>query len=183
MRFGFRELVFFVVLLGLPVAAYLFVYQPVNRQIEQVRQQNAKKQAKLEKLEVARHIEDLGEEIRKLDEAIEMFEGKLPAEKEVEVILKEVWELATRQGLRPRSIRTEQPIDSAGYSELPIEMEIHGDFDGFYSFLLDLERLDRITRITEMELDKIHDSEGHMEATFTLSIYFEPKSKPDKESA
>jgi len=177
MRFGFREIVFIVVLLGLPVAAYFFVFEPVNGQIEQVRKENAVKQAKLDKLEVARHIEDLGNEIEKLDEAIAMFEAKLPAEKEVEVILKEVWQLATERGLRPRSVRTGKPVRSVMYDELPIKMEIIGDFDGFYAFLLDLERLDRITRVPDLELEKLRDTEGHMKAAFTLSIFFEPHAK------
>jgi type IV pilus assembly protein PilO len=175
MRFGYREIVFFLVLLGLPVAAFVFVFQPVNDEIEQVRVENAAKQTKLDRLEVARHIEDLGNEIQKLDESIEMFEAKLPAEKEVEVILKEVWQLASQHGLRPRSVRTEKPVAATMYSELPIKMEIIGDFDGFYSFLLDLEQLSRITRIPDMKLSKLHDTEGHMKAGFTLSIFFEKR--------
>ncbi len=173
MRLGYREILFFMVLLGLPVAAFMFVFEPVNEEIDQVRRENAAKQAKLDKLEVTRHIQDLGNEIQKLDEAISMFEAKLPAEKEVEVILKEVWRLASEHGLRPKSIRTEKPVESAMHNELPIKMEILGDFDGYYSFLLDLERLSRITRIPEMKLIKLKDTQGHMKASFTLSIFFE----------
>jgi len=173
MRMGYREILFFLVLLGLPVAAFFFVFQPVNDEIDQVRRENAVKQAKLDRLEVARHIEDLGNEIEKLDDAIEMFEAKLPAEREVEVILKEVWRLATEHGLRPKSIRTDKPVMAAMHNELPIKMEILGDFDGYYSFLLDLERLSRITRIPDMKLKKLTDTEGHMKASFTLSIFFE----------
>lgn len=176
MRFGFRELIFLIVLLGLPIAAWIFVFQPINREIELVRRENTSKQAKLEKLHVSHHIENVGQEIDKLAQAIGMFEAKLPAEKEVEVILREVWQLATDKGLRPRSVRTEKPVKSPLYSELPIKMEIIGDFDGFYAFLLDLEQLSRITRIFDMKLKKLSDNEGHMNASFTLTIYFEPES-------
>jgi type IV pilus assembly protein PilO len=175
MRFGLRELVFLMVLLGLPVAAYFFVFAPTNQQIEQVRRENSAKQAKLEQLQVARHIEDLGQEINKLAEAIDVFEAKLPAAKEVDVILQEVWNLATKRGLIQRSVRTDKAIHSPAYSELPIKMKINGDFTGFYGFLLDLERLSRITRIHDMRLRKLKDTEGHVEASFTLSIFFEPQ--------
>lgn len=174
MRFGFRELIFLIVLLGLPIAAWMFVFQPINEEIVQVREENRAKQAKLEKLHLNQHIEDVGREIDKLTQAIRVFEAKLPAEKEVEVILREVWQLATNRGLRPRSVRTEKPIKSPMYTELPIRMEIIGDFDGFYEFLLDLEQLDRITRVLDMELRRLSDEEGHMNAEFTLTIYFEP---------
>ena len=53
-------------------------------------------------------------------------------------------------------------------------MSLSGDFNGFYSFLLQLEKLPRITRVTNMSLSKITDRDGEMNATMTLSIFFEP---------
>lgn len=176
MRFGLRELIFLLVLAGLPVCSYFFVFKPTNELISEVRSENKVKQARLDRLELARHIEDLGEEIAKLSGAIDLFEDRLPEAKEVEVILREVWQLATRRGLNSRSVRTEDPEKCAGCLELPIAMELNGNFDGFYAFLLDLEKLPRITRIHEMKLNKLTDEEGHMEAQFTLSIFFEPQT-------
>ncbi len=174
MRFGLRELLFLLVLLGLPGAAWWFVFRPVNNEIQQVHAENVNKEAKLQKLRLNQHIDDVGKEIAKLNDAIALYEAKLPAEKEVEVILKEVWELATRRGLLPKSVRTEKPVPGSLYTELPIKMEILGDFDGFYAFLLDVERLSRITRVPDMKLKRSKDEEGHMIATFTLTIFFEP---------
>jgi hypothetical protein len=53
-------------------------------------------------------------------------------------------------------------------------MNISGDFNGFYSFLLQLEKLARITRVTQMNLQKIDEHDGQMQAQLTLSIFFEP---------
>lgn len=175
MRIGLRELIFFLLLLGMPVAAWFYVYKPHNEQIAQARQEIRNKQQKLHELEQATmRIDDLGEEIDKLTEVIKQFELRLPEEKEVEVVLKEVWETASQRGLNPRSVRTDKPIKSDRYTELPIKMIIVGDFDGFYEFMLDVERMSRITRIPEMKLKKLATAEGEMEATFTLSIFFEP---------
>ena len=52
-------------------------------------------------------------------------------------------------------------------------MTLKGEFDGFYDFLLALEQMPRITRIPNMEVLRSRDHDGHLEATFTLSIYFE----------
>jgi type IV pilus assembly protein PilO len=55
-------------------------------------------------------------------------------------------------------------------------MEIYGDFDGFYSFLLQLERLPRITRVPKMTLKRTNGErkqQGRMKAEVTLSIFFE----------
>jgi len=176
MRFGAREMIFVVLLLAMPVAAYFFVFEPRNKQIVQARMEIRDKQAKLEQLETAtRTIPDLDMEIIKLADAVAVFEQKLPAEQEVEVILKEVWNLADRHGLRPRSVRTDRTIPGEQYAEMPIKMVIVGDFDGYYSFLLDLEKLRRITRMPQMKLKKIPAQEGAMEAEVVLSIFFDPR--------
>ena len=177
MRLGLRELLFIIVLIGMPVAAYFYVFKPNNEQVVKAKKEIESKQKKLAQLEKATmKIADLGEEINKLKEAIELFEDKLPAEKEVEVILKRVWELAADKGLNPKSIRTEKPIRKQRYTELPIKMVILGDFDGYYAFMLELEKMSRITRIPEMKLSRHKQSDGQMEAIFTLSIFFEPES-------
>ena len=53
-------------------------------------------------------------------------------------------------------------------------MDLSGDFNGFYSFLLKLEKMPRITRITDMRLSKINGQDGQMRALLTMSIFFEP---------
>lgn len=175
MRVGIRETLFFLLLLAMPVAAYFFVFEPRNQQIAEARKEIRQKQQKLEQLEAAtKNIADLGVEIDRLAQAIDLFEEKLPAEREVEVILKQVWQLAARQRLIPKSIRTDKPITNAQYHEQPILMTIVGDFDGFYQFLLDLEKLQRITRVPQMKLKKDKKSnEGEMVADIVLSIFFE----------
>lgn len=179
MRLGIREIVFILLLLAMPVAAYFFVFQPRNVQIAQARQEIKLKQQKLAQLEAATvKIKDLGSEIDKLSEAINVFEQKLPAQRETEVILKEVWELAARHHLVPRSVRTDKTIEGPMYSTLPIQMSIIGNFDGFYSFLLDLEKLPRLTQIPRLELQKIDTEEGHMKADMVLYIFFESKNHP-----
>jgi hypothetical protein len=53
-------------------------------------------------------------------------------------------------------------------------LSLSGDFNGYYAFLLQLEKLPRITRVTQMKLEKINDRDGEMQAQLTLSIFFEP---------
>ena len=62
----------------------------------------------------------------------------------------------------------------AATKQQPIQLSLSGDFNGFYSFLLQLEKLQRITRVTDMTLQKINDHDGEMQAQLTLSIFFEP---------
>lgn len=174
MRFGIRELVFVALLMAMPVTAYVLVIKPMQAETAQMQADRMAKQAKLRQLESAmRIIDDLGTEIDKLTKAIGVFEQKLPAEREVEVILKEVWELAAKFKLTPKKVQTDKPVTTASYAELPIRMTISGDFDGFYNFMLALEKLPRITRMPKMKLIKERDAEGHMGAEMVLSIFFD----------
>jgi len=174
MQFGLREAAFVLLLLAMPVAAYFFVFQPRATQIAEARTEIASKQAKLKELEAAtKSIEDLGDEIDELRQAIELFEQKLPAQRDVEVVLRDVWRLAAENNLTPKSVRTDKIVASAQYAELPIKMTIIGDFSGFYTFLQELEKLPRITRTPNMKLKKLKDQDGEMQADMVLSIFFE----------
>ncbi len=176
MRFGFRETAFVMLLVGMLVAAYFFVFKPRNEQNAQALDEIRLKQEKLHQLESAtRNINDLGKEIDHLAQVINVFEKKLPSQREVDVILKQVWQLATEHHLIPKSVRTDKAVPAAQYSELPIRMTITGDFDGFYSFLLDLEKLPRITRLPQMTLKRVELPSGGstLEASMVLSVFFD----------
>ena len=183
MRFGLRELIFLVVLLAVPVASWWYVFKPRNTEIAQARMEIEIKQAKLDKLrEVANRIDDIGLAIEQGREAVELIEDKLPNRDQVEVILEKVWQLAKRNHLNLKSVKSEKPVPATLYMEQPLRVSMTGRFDGFYQFLLEMENLSRITRVPRMKLERImktggpNDAEfdtGVMQADFTLSIYFE----------
>ena len=178
MRFGLREALFFLLLLAVPVASYFLVFEPRNRHTEDVEQENREKQVKLDTLQQATATtgDDLGAEIDRLREAIAVFERKLPAQRDFEVILREVAELAKQHNLLVKSLQTDKVILEAGFSKQPIRLEMSGDFDRFYSFMQDLERLERITKLPKMKLKrnkKKEAMEGEIEAEVLLDIFFE----------
>lgn len=184
MNIGLRELIFFAVLLAVPVASYLYVFQPRNEEIAQARAEIEIKQARLDKLEeVLARIDDIGLAIEAGRESIEVIEAKLPREQDVEGILEQVWQIANRNELEVDSVTSEPPVPAAMYRELPLRVVMEGPFDGFYNFLLELETLPRITRVHRMKLERLDEKEkssqdsltpGSTRAEFTLSIYFEP---------
>ena len=156
MRLGLREIIFLIVLLVVPVASYFYVFKPRNAEIQQAKKEVEIKQSKLEKLrEVTEKIDDIGLAIRQGREAISLVEAKLPSKDQVDVILGDVWQLAARDRLQVKSVKTENPVQAAGYMEQPLTVEMEGQFEGFYQFLLGLENLPRITRIHELKLERL----------------------------
>jgi len=188
MQFGSREVILLIVLLVVPVASYFYVFKPRNHEIRQAQIEVESKQAKLDNLrEVTEKINDIGLAIDQGRAAIQLVEAKLPSARDVEVILEDVWELAAASRLSVKSIKSERPVPAAGYMEQPLRISMEGRFDGFYTFLLALESLPRITRIHELKLERKgvgrsgndDDPSGVMKAEFVLSIYFEPTVDTD----
>jgi type IV pilus assembly protein PilO len=179
MKLGFREILFLTVMLGLFGCTYFMVFKKANAKREDLKAQIARKQKALADLRRSTTgVEDLARKIDELQQAITFFESKLPKEKEIDDILDSLSRLASANSLTTKTIKTLKQETAANFHEQPIQMSVAGDFNGFYAFLLQLEKLPRLTRITQMKLDKITDRDGETQATITLSIFFEA-SKPD----
>ena len=165
---------FVTLMIGLLGCGYYFVFKPATEKRMARQAEISAKQKSLADLRLATiGISDLERKIDELQKAIKFFESKLPQEKEIDNVLREVWQMAQRNNLTTKSIKTLKSERMAGYSEQPVQVGLSGDFRGFYAFLLDLEKLSRITRVTQMKLEKISNQEGQMTAKLTLSIYFE----------
>ena len=186
MRFGLREIIFLLVLLAVPTVSLFYVFKPRNEEIRQAMDEIQVKQARLDKLaEVTSKIEDIGLAIEQGRESIAMIEAKLPSDQDVEGIMEQVWHIAARNRLTVKSVKSEKMAPAARYRELPLKMVVEGQFDGFYQFMLELENLERITRIHNMSLERTNQrgarrtdvAPGSMTAEYTLSIYFEPEEE------
>lgn len=179
--FPVRAAVLAALLLAILAVAWLFVLRPNDARNKAMQEEIKIKQAKLYELNKATGmIGDLEAEIHAHNEAIGYFQSKLPSEKEMEKVLKDIWLLARQNNLSPKVVKADRS-DKAGFfeasafcSEQPIELELEGDFFGFYSFMQALENQDRITRIAQMDLR--HDDKcpvGHLKAKLGMSIFFE----------
>lgn len=177
MKFGPIEIIFLIVLIAMPASSYWFVFKPRNESTERARQEIREKEIMLEKLEEANERSiTLEERISELNDAISMVEGRLPTTKEVDVVLSRVANLARFSNLRMPKVNTMKPIESNRYIEQPLRINVQGDGDDFYEFLLRIEGLERISRIPDMTVDRMSKKDGHIDANFTLSIYFQKEN-------
>ena len=174
MTSNFRKAVFFILLVGLAVVGYQYMIKPANKDLAEIKAKDDSKQEQLIKFEEATAAaEDITKQLDKLQEAIDFFESKLPPKSQIHEVLEQVTVIAQKEGLKPKTIRTLSNKDNSGYVEQPIKMELVGNFSSFYSFLLELEKLPRIMKIRELELDKHNFSEGEISASFIVSIFFQ----------
>ena len=175
MRFGIRELLYLMLLIGVAAGAYFVVLAPMDEEIASFNADTAAKVQKLAELQEAQRVhDDLDAEIQKLTDAIAKVEERLPPRSLTEDILSDVWQIAEKNKLKPKKVVTNREIAGQQYVELPIDLTIVGDFDGYYNFIKQIEELPRITRMGTMKLKKLErEGEGFIEATLTLSIFFQ----------
>lgn len=177
MKFGAREVLFLLVMLGLLGSAWFFVFKRADESIAAYAADTASKEQKLREVrEATVRIADMNKRLESLQQLIRMFEGKLPRASELGAIVRQVDQQARKSRLlEVGSIKAPSaPEKAAGYFELPVRISMRGDFKSFYDFLLQIERMTRITRINQMKLTKINEVDGSMSADMTLSIYFAP---------
>ncbi|MGN6367223.1 MAG: type 4a pilus biogenesis protein PilO [Phycisphaerae bacterium] len=182
MQFGPRTFIFFVLLLAMPVAAYFMLFKPLDVHLADVK---ARTQEKAEKLqELADKLQksptkNMETEIQQLHEVVALLEHKLPTAKETEAVYNDVWNLAVKNHLNIKSVRTNPVIEKSTYSSQSIRMVITGPMkDGFYRFLSDVERqLKRLTRITDMSIQADEKVPGNVQVDMTLTVYFESGEK------
>jgi len=181
---GLRRILFFVLLMGLIYIADRYVIKPADYHLAEQRTRVQTKVAKLEEFEKATAaVEDLTKQLAELQEAIDFFESKLPPKSEIYKVLEQVTVIAQKHGLHPKTIRTLEQKTNDGdktsragqplYIEQPLKMELVGNFNSFYSFLLELERLPRIMKLRTLKLSKQSEGEGNITAAFIVSIFFQ----------
>lgn len=175
MRIGVRQLLFMLLLLAVPLASFFLVFRPQNREIEKAKVEITLKRAMLEKLRAATaQTDDLEAANAEIRQSIAAIEARLPSGKEIDTVLREVAQIAARHGLKiPEFKKADKALPAGEAIEQPLEVEVTGDFDGFYRSLLDLEKFARITRLSDMKIVRTDESNGSMRAVMKLSIFYQ----------
>jgi len=183
MKLGPREITFLVVLAAVPVAAWFFVFQPRNHDIAQSRREITAMEATLTRLDrLAGAVGDVRTAIDEAEGRLADFRRNIPDAEEVDDLLAEMHRIGDRNSLRFASIRAANQAEVQGHLEIPLNMEVRGDFPGIYRFLVDLERLPRIVRVQSLEMerhmtkgrnDDEDRSQGDLDVAVTVVVYCE----------
>jgi Tfp pilus assembly protein PilO len=176
MTSGTRKVIFLVLLLGVLAAGFQYMIRPANRKLADARQAVRGKRTKLAEFEkkAPMRTEDLNQQLSQVNEAVRFFESRLPPTSEIHKVLEQVTVIVQKQGLEPKTIRTlTRKEDNRGYVEQPMKMELVGNFNAFYSFLLEIEKLPRIMKIRELKLERDKDGDGQITADLIISIFFQ----------
>jgi Tfp pilus assembly protein PilO len=163
-----------MLVVGLALVGYQFVIRPAQESLRESQERLEMNRMKLSEFEKATNVAlDLTTQLQQLQNAVEFFEQKLPPTSEIHKVLEQITLIAQKQGLNPKSIRTLGKKQNSGYVEQPLEMKFEGNFKAFYSFLLEVEKMQRIMKVRKLEVNKTNQLEGQISTDCIMSIFFQ----------
>ena len=144
-----------------------------------------------EKLRIER-IPAIEEELRQREPEIQKYEARLPKDREVPELYRDIDRFKQQSGLDIVVQTRLEPVDKEDYLDLPIRVEARGDYDSIATFINYLERNQRFAKVKELEITEIpgenaeevgtpEDLATHDAAMTVSTFMFLTKPKQEKE--
>lgn len=168
-----RDWLFVGVMVGIAVLLfsgfYFVFYAKQNEklaglQAELVTKRSERKVA----LETKRNIDALRQESEKMERLVELFEERLPEEREIPNLLQKFERRGDDLGLRVGLVALPTTSD-ARKETIPYEVTALGTFHQIVSFINMLERDERYLKVSDLDIQE--EEAGVSEATFILSTF------------
>lgn len=140
------------------VAFYFLIYSPKQKEINGLNAKISKLDNEILTAEAkVRKIDELREENRKLKERLERLKAMLPDEKEVSVLLKQVSDLGLQSGLEILLWKPQpSKVSPSGlYMEIPVSVEMLGNYHNLGIFFSRLSTFKRIVNINDIQLNPL----------------------------
>lgn len=168
-----KDILFVAVVLAvaglLCVGFYFGIYTNQQTQLADVRAELDVVQKDLrEAREIAANIDALREEATKMEQLVDLFEKRLPDEREIPMLLRRFEGLGQRAGLRVQLSQLPTSAD-ANKETIPYKVTAEGTFHQIMHFINLLERDERYLKISDLDIGE--EKANASRANFTLSTF------------
>ncbi len=155
-------IVLFLVLL-LAGGYYTTRYSSGSQKLEQLRAKEMELQRKLSEVRsITANIDEFEEEIANLEIKLQKVLRQLPNEREIEVLLTDISNLGKTAGIEIKSFKRRPEVIHDFYAEVPMDIEIEGEYHSIAKFFDLLSSLPRIVNMGSIDVKIAKDS---LEAT------------------
>jgi type IV pilus assembly protein PilO len=147
----------FGIIAGLGVAlamGYFFLfYQEKSTELKEMRARELELQRKLSEVRsVAANISAFESEIADLEVKLKTALRQLPNTKELEVLLTDISNLGKTAGVEIKSFRRREEVIHDFYAEVPIQIELEGEFHDIAQFFDLMSKLPRIVNMGALSI-------------------------------
>jgi type IV pilus assembly protein PilO len=158
-----KTLIVASILITILVLGYFFKVQDIRQQNQRAAQQEAQLlQQYQSKAFLAANLDAYRQQMVELDETFGALLEQLPKDTEVPGLLEDITEVAYGSGLSMKSISLEPEKVSEFYVELPIRIDVIGDYHDFGSFVSGVASLPRIVTLHDYSIKESNASQLNM---------------------
>jgi type IV pilus assembly protein PilO len=142
------------------VGGYFFlVYQDTRDDLDRLHAKEMELQRKLSEVRsIAANIGEFEEEIANLEVKLQKILRQLPNQREIEVLLTDISNLGKTAGIEIREFRRLDEVLHGFYAEVPIDLEIVGEYHDIARFFDMLAGLPRIVNMGSLDIKVASDS-------------------------
>jgi len=176
-----QKIVFGVILLAILVGAgYFLLLSPKMVEVDGLRGQQASKQAELLQTKaLAASLARFRQEAEALRAKLEVAKERLPSEKEIPGLYRQVSDLAFQSGLSVSLFQPKELVTKDVYQEVPITVSAEAGYHQLGNFFDQLAHLPRIVNLVDLKLAGIARPTGTLRADLILATYvFRPEGAP-----
>ena len=165
-----------VALLVMGLGFYLFAYRPSITRMARMRQEIASKQRELESNQVRTKVRPAVElMVRESRRKLARFDEQLPKTSEWGQFLNDITLLRDQAALRDCHIIPTGARPNDMFVEFPINVKFQGDFLSVFSFLRQMEQMQRLTRVRDLTVKSKDPASGVVDVSLSMNIYYTEK--------
>jgi len=132
---------------------FFLVYRDVSEGLALLRAQELELQRKLSEVRsIAANIGEFEEEIAQLEIKLQKVLRQLPNDKELEVVLSDISNVGKTAGIEIKSFQRRDEVVHGFYAEVPISLEIEGEYHSIGRFFDMLAGLPRIVNMGAVDM-------------------------------
>lgn len=149
-----------------------FMISPKLTERETLRQRNEALQAEVQKARADEaNLRPFRQQAEVLRRRLEAAKGRLPSEKEIPALYRQVSDLALQSGLLVALFAPKAPEDRDSVAEIPITVTAEGTYHQFGAFFSRLGRIPRIVNLGDFRMAGIERPTGSVRGDLTLATY------------
>ena len=160
-----------LVLVVVVVLGYFLSISDANQTLEQQRREEATLLQGYEKKAFEAHnLDQFRKQLAEMEQTFGALLKQLPKDTEVPGLLEDITHTGLGSGLEFENIELRNEIEKEFYAELPINIQVIGDYHGFGSFVFGVASLPRIVTLHDFTVTRPSDSNQELAALGLLRM-------------
>lgn len=170
-----------IVLISILTALYFVDIQGKSVELERIGQEeDSLKQSFETKAFRVANLEAYKKQLTEIEESFGTLLRQLPRDTEVPGLLEDITSAAVGASLEIKSIALEKEVETEYYTELPIKIDVVGEYHDFGVFVSAVAGLGRIVTLHDFEVSKSSDTKLNLKITAKTYRYSTEDGKKKK---